>query len=64
MIEKAQVTLEDGRTLVWVEYGVPRGPAVLFFHGGNDSRLAGRLLADASRPRRGSTNLPRSSGVR
>lgn len=48
MIEKAQVTLEDGRTLVWVEYGVPRGPAVLFFHGGNDSRLAGRLLADAS----------------
>ncbi len=41
-------TLADGRTLAWAEYGVPDGRSVLFFHGGNDSRLAGRLLADAA----------------
>ncbi len=48
MIEKAQIRLEDDRTLVWAEYGATTGSAVLFFHGCNDSRLAGRLLADAS----------------
>ncbi len=42
------MTLPDGRTLAWAEYGVPDGRSVLFFHGGNDSRLAGRLLADAA----------------
>jgi pimeloyl-ACP methyl ester carboxylesterase len=42
------LTLADGRTLTWAEYGRADGAAVLFFHGGNDSRLAGRLLADAA----------------
>ena len=46
--ENLTMTLADGRTLAWAEYGVPDGRTVLFFHGGNDSRLAGRLLADAA----------------
>ena len=46
--ENLTMTLADGRTLAWAEYGVPDGSTVLFFHGGNDSRLAGRLLADAA----------------
>lgn len=40
--------LPDGRSLSWAEYGHADGTPVLFFHGGNDSRLAGRLLADAA----------------
>jgi pimeloyl-ACP methyl ester carboxylesterase len=46
--EDLTMTLADGRTLAWAEYGVPEGRCVLFFHGGNDSRLAGRLLDDAA----------------
>ena len=46
--EDRTMTLADGRTLAWAEYGVPEGRSVLFFHGGNDSRLAGRLLDDAA----------------
>ena len=43
-----QVTLADGRTLAYAEYGVPGGRPVFFFHGGNDSRLAGALLDEAA----------------
>ncbi len=43
------VDLEDGRRLAWTEYGTPGGRPVLFFHGGNDSRLAGRMLDQAAR---------------
>ena len=46
--EDLTMSLADGRTLAWAEYGVPEGRSVLFFHGGNDSRLAGRLLDDAA----------------
>ena len=47
-IEDRILTLPDGRSLTWAEYGQADGTPVLFFHGGNDSRLAGRLLADAA----------------
>ncbi|MDH5423269.1 MAG: alpha/beta fold hydrolase, partial [Acidimicrobiia bacterium] len=46
--EDLKMSLADGRTLAWAEYGVPEGRSVLLFHGGNDSRFAGRLLADAA----------------
>ena len=42
------MTVPDGRLITWAEYGQADGTPVLFFHGGNDSRLAGRLLADAA----------------
>lgn len=48
MIENGRLLLSADREVAWAEYGVPTGPAVLFFHGGSDSRLAGRLLAGAS----------------
>ncbi len=48
--ENRHMELRDGRTLAWAEYGAPNGRVLFFFHGGNDSRLAGRLLAqDATR---------------
>lgn len=40
--------LTDGRMLTWAEYGRADGSPVLFFHGANDSRLDGRLLAGAA----------------
>ena len=46
--EDLSMTLADGRTLAWAEYGVPGGRSVLLFHGGNDSRFAGRLLSGAA----------------
>jgi pimeloyl-ACP methyl ester carboxylesterase len=47
-IENRGIALSDGRSLTWAEYGQADGTPILFFHGGNDSRLAGRLLADAA----------------
>ena len=47
-IEDRSFSLPDGRSLSWAEYGHGDGISVLFFHGGNDSRFAGRLLADAA----------------
>jgi len=47
----SHVDLADGRRLAWSEYGEPGGRPVLFFHGGNDSRLAGALIAQAAQRR-------------
>lgn len=41
--------LRDGRTLVYAEYGAPGGRALLYFHGGADSRLEARLLSEQAR---------------
>ncbi|MGF1596887.1 MAG: alpha/beta fold hydrolase [Acidimicrobiales bacterium] len=38
------MTTFDRRTLCWAEFGPEAGRPVMFFHGGNDSRLAGSLL--------------------
>src|SRR2546426_4842641 len=35
----ATVRLRDGRRLAYDDVGDPTGPAVLYFHGGGDSRL-------------------------
>ena len=34
----------DGRRLAFAEWGASEGPALLFFHGGSDSRLEGKLF--------------------
>ena len=36
--------LNDGRQLAYAEFGTPTGHPLLFFHGGNDSRLEAALL--------------------
>ncbi len=38
--------MADGRTLAWCEWGDADGWPVMFFHGGADSRLQGRVLHD------------------
>src|SRR5258706_454018 len=43
------IQLHDGRTLAYAEYGEPEGRALLYFHGGADSRLEARLLAEQAR---------------
>lgn len=43
------VDLDGDRRLAWTEYGHPDGRPVLLFHGGNDSRLVGAMLAEAAR---------------
>jgi pimeloyl-ACP methyl ester carboxylesterase len=49
MPDSAQtVTTPDGRTLAYLEVGVPDGPLVIHNHGGPSSRLEARLLADAA----------------
>src|SRR5262245_52528836 len=42
------ITLSDGRTLAYAEYGAPRGSPVFHFHGTPGSRLQGRLLDAAA----------------
>jgi pimeloyl-ACP methyl ester carboxylesterase len=44
-----RLQLRDGRTLAYAEYGTPGGRALLYFHGGADSRLEARLLAEQAR---------------
>ena len=46
--ERQEMTTVDGRTLCWAEFGLEAGRPVMFFHGGNDSRLAGGLLKAAA----------------
>ena len=40
--------LGDGRLLSYAEYGDPAGKPLLFFHGGNDSRLEAALLHETA----------------
>jgi len=47
--EHAELQLADGRRMAWTEYGRGDGQPILFFHGGNDSRLAGGLIAESAR---------------
>ncbi|MEA5386534.1 alpha/beta hydrolase [Haloarculaceae archaeon H-GB11] len=42
------ISLPDGRTLAFAEYGDPDGYPILFFHGTPGSRLGARMLADAA----------------
>ncbi|MBX3427387.1 MAG: alpha/beta hydrolase [Pirellulales bacterium] len=46
---RGAVTLADGRRIEYSEYGDPRGPLVLFFHGTPGSRFDGRVVADEAR---------------
>ena len=46
-----QVTLTDGRTLAYAEYGYPRGAPAFYFHGTPGGRLEGRFLDAAARAR-------------
>ena len=46
--ERLEMTTVDGQTLCWAEFGLEAGRPVMFFHGGNDSRLAGSLLEAAA----------------
>jgi pimeloyl-ACP methyl ester carboxylesterase len=46
-----KITLTDGRTLSWGEYGDVNGRPLLFFHGTPGSRLGAGLLDDAARAR-------------
>jgi pimeloyl-ACP methyl ester carboxylesterase len=46
-----KITLTDGRTLSWGEYGDASGRALFFFHGTPGSRLGAGLLDDAARAR-------------
>lgn len=46
-----KITLTDGRTLAWGEYGDASGRALFFFHGTPGSRLGAGLLDDAARAR-------------
>jgi pimeloyl-ACP methyl ester carboxylesterase len=39
-----EIRLRDGRTLTFAEYGSQRGAPMLFFHGGNDSRLEAAIF--------------------
>lgn len=43
------ITLRDGRTLSYAEYGVLDGKPVFYFHGGNGSRYEGLWFEDAAR---------------
>ena len=47
--ETQTIALRDGRTLAYAEYGAAGGRPLLFFHGGNDSRLEAALLDVAAR---------------
>ncbi len=45
--EIRRVTLRDGRTLAWAEYGDPAGQPVLYFHGFPGSRLEPLMPGEA-----------------
>ena len=42
------IRLADGRTLAYCEFGDRDGRPLFFFHGGNDSRLAGLLIDESA----------------
>lgn len=43
------ITLKDGRTLGYAEYGSPQGKPIFFFHGSPSSRFIGQLTDEAAR---------------
>jgi pimeloyl-ACP methyl ester carboxylesterase len=47
----SQLTLPDGRTLAYAEYGDPHGKPLVYLHGFPGSRLAGGALDEAARAR-------------
>lgn len=42
------MSLRDGRTLGYAEYGKPKGKPILYFHGGNGSRFEAQWFAHAA----------------
>ena len=48
-MEDLTVELSDGRDLGFAEYGTPEGTPVLYFHGGQESRLSARFLDEPAR---------------
>lgn len=46
--QNQHITLSDGRTLGYAEYGTPQGTPVLFFHGAPGSRLVHADMADSA----------------
>ena len=45
----ASIRLSDGRTLGYAEYGNPDGSPVMYFHGGNGSRIEAKWFHDVAR---------------
>lgn len=43
------IQLRDGRTLAYTEYGASSGKVLFYFHGGADSRLEARILANPAK---------------
>ncbi len=43
------IQLRDGRTLAYAEYSKSRGKVLFYFHGGADSRLEARFLAEQAK---------------
>ena len=48
-----RISLRDGRTLAYAEYGDPQGQPTMYFHGSPSSRLEGELWEPAARQLRG-----------
>lgn len=44
MSSNNSITLEDGRTLGYAEYGNKRGFPIFYFHGGQESRLSSKFM--------------------
>ena len=60
-----QISLHDGRTLGYAEYGAPEGTPVFYFHGFPSSRLdTGSYFATTSRSRNsmGASSIRRLAG--
>jgi pimeloyl-ACP methyl ester carboxylesterase len=51
MTDAQTMTLPDGRTLGYAEFGDPKGRPVLYFHGFPSSRVEARLMADSAAAR-------------
>lgn len=57
------LSLPDGRTLGYARYGVFDGTPVLYFHGGQESRLSGAFLDDMARQLNIHLVVPERPGV-
>jgi len=47
-MKEGRITLRDGRTLAYAEYGVPAGKPVFYFHGFPGSRIEASLASSAA----------------